>query len=87
MSSSPVLWAIRNVIKKRFGGNEQAIDTLSNRRDAASKGRKTESKTPYCKSSRKRLFIKILREEERQRCKFAVGVYDDGIGQKFAATR
>ena len=49
--------------------------------------RKTESKTPYFKSSRKRLFIKILREEEQQRCEIGVCIFADAIRQTFAVTK
>lgn len=48
---------------------------MSNRsiiRSCHDTGRKTESKTLYFKSSRKRLHIKILREEEQQRCEIGV---------------
>ena len=49
--------------------------------------RKTESKTLYFKSSRKRLHIKILREEEQQRCEIGVCIFADAIRQTFAVTK
>ena len=49
--------------------------------------RKTESKTLYFKSSRKRLYIKILREEEQQRCEIGVCIFADAIRQTFAVTK